>query len=32
MERGHAFIRIAGLRIKDDDVIEDLTPLQDNLL
>ena len=32
MGRGHVFIHIAGLRIKDGDVIEDLTPLQDSLL
>jgi hypothetical protein len=32
MEHGHAFIRMAGMRIKDHDAIEDLIPLRDNLL
>lgn len=32
MERGHAFIRMAGMRIKDHGTIEDLIPLRDNLL
>jgi hypothetical protein len=32
MEHGHAFIRMAGMRIKDHDAIEDLMPLRDILL
>ena len=32
MERSHAFICMAGMRIKDHDVMEDLIPLRDNLL
>jgi Fungal specific transcription factor domain len=32
MEHGHAFVRMAGMRIKDHDTIEDLIPLRDNLL
>jgi hypothetical protein len=32
MERGQAFIRMAGMRIKNHDMIEDLIPLRDSLL
>jgi len=32
MEHGHAFIRMSGMRIKDQDTIADLIPLRDTLL